>query len=173
MNRCALILLLFLGVGAMHVQAQTPGPAFIDLHVLPSPAHADQVLRARSYFQSCFVGADVGSHTVAVVDHVITINVQMIPTPGVVCLATPPPPVPVDFIIGTLPPGDYTVIENAILTSGPGSFSPLTTSFSVGPAIEVIPATSGKSLAGLALLMMLAAWYGIGARSRAARADVR
>lgn len=167
MNRIAVCLLIYLSAGLGGAQAQSLPPSFYNLTVLPAPAYAGQLLRARSQFDVCARQQDIDASQVAVVDHVVTLTIQMASIPSTAfCLGVPPPPATVEFSIGSLAPGDYTLIQQVISPDQGISYAPLTTSFSVGPAVRAIPAASSEALLLLALLLPLAAWFGIRMRGR-------
>lgn len=82
-------------------------PPYSNLRVVPNPASASTTVRARMLF-SCGNGTADGPPSVTVQGDRITLRLPVILEP---CFAgVPPPPGDVDFAIGQLPPGDYTVV---------------------------------------------------------------
>jgi len=76
-----------------------------NLRVVPNPAVAGQPVAAR-LLQGCYEGAFAPT-TVTVAGNVVTLT--QVPAPGIICLATPPPPADVDYLLGTFVQGTYTL----------------------------------------------------------------
>lgn len=151
MYRIILCFVLGFSFYANAVFAQTP--AFQSLSVQPSPALAHTPLRARSLFQFCRYGESMGKSSLSRTGNVLTLNITMIPQPGVVCFATPPPPVEVLIDVGSLEPGYYTLIQQPLSPNPEVVYPALQTQFSVsgtdsfsGLSVLPNPAFSGQAL---------------------------
>lgn len=151
MTRILLCLSLWLNLCLNAAFAQTP--PFENLTVEPSPALAQTPLRARSLFQFCRFGEAIGKSSVSRNGQVLTLSINMVPQPGSVCFATPPPPEPVFFDLGGLEPGHYTLIQQPLSPAPNVAYPALQTQFFVAgsdsfSALSVLPnpAFAGQAL---------------------------
>ena len=171
MKHFAIILMLVSAVYAPIATAGVSTPGFTNLSVSPQPITAGVPLSARSLYQFCDHLDEIVSSEFNVSGQLITLTVHMTPLPpDLICFATPAPPEPVFFPIGSLAPGDYTLVQQPI-SSDPGVIYPsLSVSFTVGPAARVIPTLSATSLALLCGLLALGAAIMLRAARRESRA---
>ena len=152
MNRIVLCFVLCLSIVSNFAFAQTP--AFDQLTVTPNPASANTPLQARSMFQFCRFVESIGKSSLSRVGNVLTLNITMLPRPGIVCFATPPPPEPVLIDIGTLEPGNYTLIQQPLSSNPQITYPALQTQFVVtglpesftGLSVLPNPAFAGQAL---------------------------
>jgi hypothetical protein len=132
--------------------AQSP---FFELRAIGSPASAGLPLVARALYRFCVYEEMIGSSQVSQSDGVVTLTVTMVPfPPGTACF-TPPPPDFYDFPLGSFAEGDYTLILETISSIPGRTYLPVSTSFSVGPALRSVPALSPASWLVLASAMVL------------------
>ena len=162
MNRIVVWFALCLSFFVHSAYAQTA--AFDQLSVIPQPATAQTRLFAGSRFQFCRELEEIGQSSVTRSGNTLNLRIQMRPRqPGILCFATPPPPVPVFFELGQLEAGTYTLIQQPESTDPQTSYPALTTQFTVAPAPAPlsVPASSTMSTLLLALLIGVGAYLGM------------
>ncbi len=136
--------------------AGDPASGFTNLRATGATAGVAQPMVARALYQSCAHLDYIGSSEVTRTGNAFLVTVTMVSlSPDVICFATPPPPEPVDFPLGTLAEGEYTLVLQPINPGIGATYLPLSTAFSVGPAVREVPAVSPWSLLLLGGLILL------------------
>lgn len=145
MNRIVVWFALCLSFFAHSASAQNA--AFDQLSVVPTAANPQSTLRARSLFQFCRQLEEIGKSSVTRSGNTLNLRIQMRPRqPGILCFATPPPPVPVFFELGQLEAGTYTLIQQPESSDPQTSYPALTTQITVAVAGPTTNTFSGLSV---------------------------
>lgn len=138
--------------------AGDPVSGFTNLRGTIATAGVAQPWVARPLFQFCTNLDEIESSQVTRTGNAFTVTVTMVSLfPDVICFATPPPAEAVDFPLGTLAEGEYTLVLQPINPGVGVTYLPLNATFSVGPAVQTVPTLSSSSMLVLTALLMLVA----------------